>query len=63
MGDTVLYEAADAVATLTLNRPERRNAITPQLVEDFDAALARALADDEVRVVRLRGAGSAVCAG
>jgi enoyl-CoA hydratase len=63
MGDTVLYEAADAVATLTLNRPERRNAITPQLVEDFDAALARALADDEVRVVRLRGAGSAFCAG
>ena len=63
MGDTVLYEAADAVATLTLNRPERRNAITPQLVEDFDAALARALDDDEVRVVRLRGAGSAFCAG
>jgi enoyl-CoA hydratase len=63
MGDTVLYEATDAVATLTLNRPERRNAITPQLVEDFDAALARALADDEVRVVRLRGAGSAFCAG
>jgi enoyl-CoA hydratase/carnithine racemase len=63
MGDTVLYEAADAVATLTLNRPERLNAITSQLVEDFDAALARALDDDEVRVVRLRGAGSAFCAG
>jgi enoyl-CoA hydratase len=63
MGDTVLYEAADAVATLTLNRPERLNAITPQLAEDFDAALTRALADDEVRVVRLRGAGSAFCAG
>jgi enoyl-CoA hydratase len=63
MGDTVLYEAADAVATLTLNRPERRNAITPELVEDFDAALARALDDAEVRVVRLRGAGSAFCAG
>jgi enoyl-CoA hydratase len=63
MGDTVLYEAADAVATLTLNRPERRNAITPQLVEDFGAALARALDDDAVRVVRLRGAGSAFCAG
>jgi enoyl-CoA hydratase len=63
MGDTVLYEAADAVATLTLNRPERLNAITPQLAEDFDAALARALDDDEVRVVRLRGAGSAFCAG
>jgi enoyl-CoA hydratase len=63
MGDTVLYEAADAVATLTLNRPERLNAITPQLVEDFDAALARALGDDEVRAVRLRGSGSAFCAG
>ena len=37
MGDTVLYEAADGVATLTLNRPERLNAITPQLVEDFGA--------------------------
>ena len=63
MSDTVLYDAADAVATLTLNRPERLNAITPQLVEDFDAALARALEDGEVRVVRLRGAGRAFCAG
>jgi enoyl-CoA hydratase len=63
MGDTVLYEAADAVATLTLNRPERRNAITPELVTDFDAGLRRALEDPEVRVVRLRGAGSAFCAG
>ncbi|MGZ8632748.1 MAG: crotonase/enoyl-CoA hydratase family protein [Solirubrobacteraceae bacterium] len=63
MGDTVLYEAADGVATLTLNRPQRLNAITPELVEDFGAALARALADDDVRVVRLRGAGRAFCAG
>ncbi|HEY7619165.1 MAG TPA: crotonase/enoyl-CoA hydratase family protein [Solirubrobacteraceae bacterium] len=63
MGDTVRYEAADGVATLTLNRPERLNAITPELIEDFDAALARAQADGEVRVVRLRGAGRAFCAG
>jgi enoyl-CoA hydratase/carnithine racemase len=63
MGDTVLYEAADGVATLTLNRPQRLNAITPQLVADFGAALARALDDGDVRVVRLRGAGSAFCAG
>jgi enoyl-CoA hydratase len=63
MGDTVLYEAADGVATLTLNRPQRLNAITPQLVEDFGAALARALDDSDVRVMRLRGAGSAFCAG
>ena len=63
MGDTVLYEAADGVATLTLNRPQRLNAITPELVEDFGAALARALDDGDVRVVRLRGAGRAFCAG
>jgi enoyl-CoA hydratase len=63
MGDTVRYHAADAVATLTLNRPERLNAITPQLIADFRAGLARALDDREVRVVRLRGAGRAFCAG
>jgi enoyl-CoA hydratase/carnithine racemase len=34
MGDTELYEAADGVATLTLTRPERPNAITPVLVGD-----------------------------
>jgi enoyl-CoA hydratase len=63
MGDTVLYDAADGVATLTLNRPDRLNAITPELIADFRAALARAQDDGEVRVVRLRGAGRAFCAG
>jgi enoyl-CoA hydratase/carnithine racemase len=63
MGDTVRYEAAEGVATLTLNRPERLNAITPELIADFRAGLARALDDREVRVVRLRGAGRGFCAG
>ena len=63
MPGTVRYEAVDAVATLTLDRPERRNAITPELIDDFSAALATAQADRDVRVVRLRGAGSAFCAG
>jgi enoyl-CoA hydratase len=63
VGNTVLYDAADGVATLTLNRPERLNAITPELIADFRDALARAQADGEVRVVRLRGAGRAFCAG
>jgi enoyl-CoA hydratase len=63
MGDTVRYEAADGVATLTLNRPERLNAITPELIADFRAGLARAQQDGDVRVVRLRGAGRAFCAG
>jgi enoyl-CoA hydratase/carnithine racemase len=60
---TVLYEAADAVATLTLNRPERLNAITPELIADLRAALEQAWNDREVRVIRLRGAGRAFCAG
>jgi enoyl-CoA hydratase len=59
----VLYEAADRVATLTLNRPERLNTIVPALIDAFDAALARANADPEVRVVRLKGAGRTFCAG
>jgi enoyl-CoA hydratase len=63
MPDTVLYEATDAVATLTLARPERLNAITPELVADLRAGLRRAWDDDAVRVIRLRGAGRAFCAG
>jgi enoyl-CoA hydratase len=63
MGNTVLYEAAEGVATLTLNRPERLNTIVPQLVEDLSAELDRAQTDADVRVVRLRGAGRAFCAG
>jgi enoyl-CoA hydratase len=63
VGNTVLYDAADGVATLTLNRPERLNAITPDLIADFRDGLARAQADGDVRVVRMRGAGRAFCAG
>src|SRR5688500_12485713 len=59
----VLYETDGAVATLTLNRPERLNTITPELIDAFDAALAQAQADRDVRVVRLRGAGRTFCAG
>jgi enoyl-CoA hydratase len=60
---TVLYERDGAVATLTLSRPERLNAIVPELIDDLEEALDRAEADDAIRVVRLRGAGRAFCAG
>jgi enoyl-CoA hydratase len=60
---TVLYEAADGVATLTLNRPERLNAITPQLIADLQDRLQKAWGDDAVRAIRLRGEGRAFCAG
>jgi len=61
---TVLYETREGVATVTLNRPERRNAMNPQLFRDMRAALAAAKGDPEVRSVVLTGAGDkAFCAG
>jgi enoyl-CoA hydratase len=59
----LLVETDGRVATFTLNRPERLNAITPAMIDALDEALAAALADDAVRVIRLRGAGRAFCAG
>jgi enoyl-CoA hydratase len=63
MSTSVLRETDGAVSTLILNRPDRLNTITPGLVEDLRAALAEAQADDAVRVIRLKGAGRAFCAG
>jgi len=63
MADTVLAERDDAVTTLTLNRPERLNAITHELAAELQSRLAEANADDSVRVIRLRGAGRTFCAG
>ncbi|MDQ4124846.1 MAG: enoyl-CoA hydratase-related protein [Actinomycetota bacterium] len=55
---------AAGVATITIDRPERRNAINPEVVRGLRAALAQAEADDSVRVVVLTGAGDkAFCAG
>ncbi len=59
----VLYEAADGVATLTLNRPDRLNTIIPELIQQLLAALDRAQADAAIHAIRLRGAGRAFCAG
>jgi len=63
MSETVLYDAQAGVATLTLNRPDRLNAIVPQMIDDIRAALDHAWGEPEVRVIRLRGAGRAFCAG
>jgi enoyl-CoA hydratase/carnithine racemase len=61
----VVYEAgADGVATITLNRPEQRNPLGPQMVTELTAALEQAKDDDAVRAVVLTGAGDkAFCAG
>ena len=59
----VLYRVEYGVATLTLNRPGKRNALDSRTVEGLDDALVRAEEDRNVRVVLLRGAGTDFCAG
>jgi len=60
---TVLYGVADGVATITLNRPESRNALNRAMCEDLIAATAAAAADPGVRLVLLRANGPVFCAG
>src|SRR5256885_15270970 len=59
----VIYEVEGAVARVTMNRPEKRNALNDELVAGLKAALHRAHDDDEIRVVILSGAGPDFCAG
>ena len=59
----VLYERRGPSAWITLNRPDKLNAISHELRDALSAALARAEADDDVRVVVLTGAGRAFSAG
>jgi enoyl-CoA hydratase/carnithine racemase len=59
----VLYEVAEGVATITLNRPERLNAWNRTMAAEFQAAVAHACDDPAVRAVVLTGAGRAFCAG
>jgi len=59
----VLYEVAQRIATITLNRPERLNAYTASLGEQLRAAMRRASDDAGVRVIILTGAGRGFCAG
>jgi 2-(1,2-epoxy-1,2-dihydrophenyl)acetyl-CoA isomerase len=60
---TILTACADGVATLTLNRPEVRNALNMTMRRDLEVALARLDEDRDVRVVVVRGAGEHFCAG
>jgi enoyl-CoA hydratase/carnithine racemase len=61
--ETIKLEIADSVATLTLNRPDRMNAFTPQMALDMIAAFDETDANDDVRVVIVTGEGRAFCAG
>jgi methylglutaconyl-CoA hydratase len=62
-GDPVLHEVANGIATLTLNRPDNRNALSPELINGMADGLAAAVADDDVRVIVLTAVEPAFCAG
>ena len=61
--EQILYDVAESVATVTLNRPDKLNAWTGQMEKEVQAAMAQAEADDAVRVIILTGAGRGFCAG
>jgi 2-(1,2-epoxy-1,2-dihydrophenyl)acetyl-CoA isomerase len=63
MTDTVRFEVSGPVATVTLNRPDRLNAMTEELIGGVLACLEQATADDAIRAVVLTGAGRGFCAG
>ncbi|HUZ12310.1 MAG TPA: crotonase/enoyl-CoA hydratase family protein [Caulobacteraceae bacterium] len=61
--DTLLYETAERVTTITLNRPERYNAIEARMPREIRAAVEQADADPDVHVIVVRGAGKGFCGG
>ncbi|MCU0668942.1 MAG: enoyl-CoA hydratase [Myxococcota bacterium] len=63
MYEEILYEVADPVATITLNRPAQLNAWTDRMAAELKHALAQAEADSRVVVIVLTGAGRGFCAG
>lgn len=58
-----LYEIREQAAWITLNRPDNRNALSAELVNDLYSHIEKALADSSVRAIVITGAGSAFCAG
>jgi enoyl-CoA hydratase/carnithine racemase len=63
MSDTIRYEVADRIATITLNRPERMNAFNTEMLDAWHDALRDAQADDAVHAIIVTGAGKAFCSG
>lgn len=63
MKDLVDYETINRIAYITLNRPEKKNALNPQLVKMLSNAVAKAGCDDQVKVVVIKAAGDVFSAG
>ena len=60
---TILYSTDDAIATISLNRPERLNTIVPPMPEEIAAAVDSANLNSDIKVIVLRGIGHSFCAG
>jgi 2-(1,2-epoxy-1,2-dihydrophenyl)acetyl-CoA isomerase len=60
---TIIYEKASGLATITLNRPQSLNAFVPEMNQEVLAALKEAERDNEIRCIMITGAGRAFCAG
>ncbi|MGZ4104302.1 MAG: enoyl-CoA hydratase/isomerase family protein [Actinomycetota bacterium] len=63
MSDILLVEDRDGIRHLTLNRPDRKNSISPELREELLVAIEEARTDDEIRCLVITGAGDAFCSG
>jgi enoyl-CoA hydratase/carnithine racemase len=61
--ETLIYDAADGILTLTLNRPDKLNAFTGTMARELIEAFDRADEDDDIRAIIVTGAGRAFCAG
>ena len=59
----VVYTVTDRIGYITLNKPEKRNALSFEIVQQLKTAFAKAAADDGVKIVVLKAAGEAFCAG
>lgn len=63
MYETILVDKEEKVATITFNRPDKMNSLTPQMQQEFMKAMDELEADDSITVVIITGAGRAFCAG
>nr|MCS5575464.1 enoyl-CoA hydratase/isomerase family protein [Pseudomonadales bacterium] len=63
MSDLILYEVEDGVATITMNRPDKKNAMSFAMLSEFIDTFRKAGADEDARVVVLKGTGGVFCAG
>jgi enoyl-CoA hydratase/carnithine racemase len=61
--ETILYDVRERIATITFNRPDRLNAISPEMVRELKQAYAAAEADPDVWTLLVTGSGRAFCAG